>query len=674
MRSVLVLVLIAQMLSAQSTDDVTFRSSTNLVTVNVLVRGKDGKPIEGLKKEDFLVTENGKPQMLSVLEFQQLGMEPLGSVSVQEEPAAPNAGMAGSKRFRDRRLLVLYFDFSGMSIAEQMRTQQAAQQFIRDKLTASDLVSILSFASSLRTDLEFTADRQQMLDTIQKFRVGETGLPDAASVLSADPLNTETETSATAESTELDLFNTDRKLSALQTAVRNLAAIPEKKAFLYFSNGAGGSGAENQAQLRSTINAAVRANVSFYPIDVRGLVALAPGASAATAGPTGHGLYTGSTQQGQRTTQISEQDTLLALASDTGGKALIDNNDLTVGMVQAQLDLQSYYTLGFYSSNEKRDGKLRQIEVKLTGNLQTKLDFRSGYYADKDWNSSSSSDKERQLEEALLLGDPKTDLPIALEVNWFRLNSTRYFVPVALKIPGSALPLHRKGDQDTTQFDFIAQIRDSRKRIAGNVRDALKIKLPTEKSEQLKRRNILYDTGFTLAPGTYTIKFLARENSSGKIGTFETTFHIPDRPELSSVVWSSQKEPLKDALVNVEKNKKVLANHPLIHDGYKLVPSVSRLFRSDGNVYVYLEAYDPQSGPAPSIAATVSLFQGKKKVYESEPVMTHNLAANREGAAPVQLQLSFGKVPPGRYTAQVSVLDQLGQKFLWNRTELTLVP
>lgn len=661
-------VLTSLLLSAQQTPEVTFRSSTNLVTVNVTVRGKDGKPIDGLKAQDFALLENGKPQTISVFEFQQLSSEPAGTASVSGEDTPSTVG---SQRFRDKRLLVLYFDFAGMSIPEQLRTQQAARKFIRENLTASDLVSILSFGSDLRTDQEFTRDRDQLDTVIRGFRVGETNLPGVTAALT--DATTEDSDSASTDTGELDLFNTDRKLSALQTAVRGLAAIPEKKAFVYFSNGAGGSGAENQAQLRSTINAAVRANVSFYPVDVRGLVATVPGGSATEAGPTGTGLYTGSTQRGQRDKQLGEQDTLIALAGDTGGRALFDNNDLVLGVVQAQRDIQSYYTLGYYSTDPARDGRFRRVEVKLNNNLQAKLDFRSGYYSDKDWKSYSSSDKERQLEEALLLGDPQTDLPVALEVNWFRLNPTRYFVPIALKIPGSVLPLNRKGKDETTQFDFIAQVRDSRNRIAGNVRDFLRIKLPTEKAEELRRRSVLYDTGFTLAPGAYTVKFLVRENSSGKMGTFETKFRIPERPEISSVVWSSQREPLKEALANAEKNKKVLANHPLIQDGQKLIPSVTRTFRSEAPVFVYLEAYDPETRPNVSVAATVSLFQGKRKVFESEPQVAEKLAASRDGAAPVQLQLSLGKLPRGRYTAQVNVIDQIGHKFLWNRTDVLLV-
>ena len=445
-----------------------------------------------------------------------------------------------------------------------------------------------------------------------------------------------------------------------------MSRLPEKKALIYLSSGAGGSGPENQAQLRATINAAVRSNVSFYPVDVRGLQALPPGGAASATGAKGNAMFTGSAQRGQRDKQLSEQDTLNALAADTGGKALFDDNDLQLGMQQAQRDIQSYYTLGYYSTDSSRDGRFRKVTVKLKNpSLQAKLDYRSGYYGEKDWKALNSADKERQLQEALMLGDPQTDLQLALEVNWFRLNPTKFFVPIAVKIPGSSLDADRK----STEFDFIGQVRDSKGKVAGSVRDGIKLKLPPNATaEDLKKRNVLYDTGFTLAPGAYKAKFLVRENATGRMGTFETKFNIPEQPSISTVVWSNQREPLNAALASVEKNKKVLANHPLIRDGQKLVPSVSRMFRSGQNLYVYLEAYDTKSSPA----ATISLFRGKTKVMQSEPVFASAADPARAGAAPLQFQIPLEGVKPGRYVAQVSVIDPAGQKFAYERTPLVI--
>ena len=127
-----------------------------------------------------------------------------------------------------------------------------------------------------------------------------------------------------------------------------------------------------------------------------------------------------------------------------------------------------------------------------------------------------------------MLGDPVTDLTVALEVNYFRQARDRYFVPVSVKIPGSDIELARKGGAESTRLDFIGEVRDSKGQLQGTVRDEITVKLKGENAGQLAKRNLAYDTGFTLQPGAYTLKFLARENETGKMGTFETKFVVPD--------------------------------------------------------------------------------------------------------------------------------------------------
>ena len=127
-----------------------------------------------------------------------------------------------------------------------------------------------------------------------------------------------------------------------------------------------------------------------------------------------------------------QQETLYTLAADTGGKALLDQNDLSLGIAQAQKDIASYYILGYYSTNTALDGRYRRIKVQIGKNLTAKLDYRSGYFASKEFKQFNSTDRERQLQEALMLGDPVTDLTLALEVNYFR-QATRPLLRAGLR-------------------------------------------------------------------------------------------------------------------------------------------------------------------------------------------------------------------------------------------------
>jgi hypothetical protein len=395
-------------------------------------------------------------------------------------------------------------------------------------------------------------------------------------------------------------------------------------------------------------------------------------------------MYSGSSSRSAQSSFQGQQDTLYTLAADTGGKALLDNNDLGMGIIQAQKDISSYYILGYYSTNEALDGHFRRIKITLNPTMASKLgkplDYRTGYFASKEFKQFNSSDRERQLAEALLLGDPITDLSIAMEVDYFRLARASYFVPVAVKIPGSDIELARHGSSESTRLDFIGQVKDAKGVIAGNVRDYIEVKLKDEAASQLSKRTLQYDTGFTLAPGAYTLKFLARDNETGKMGTFETKFTIPDlttEPRflpISSVVLSNQREKLDAAVATAERDRRLLSSNPLVQDGLKLVPSVTRVFKKEQDMYVYLEAYEPTAETTQPLVATVSFYRGKVKAFETAPLQVTEGLNKTSKALPVRFSVPMAKLQPGRYTCQVSVLDPTAKKFAFWRAAMVLVP
>jgi VWFA-related protein len=675
-----------------------FGTTTQLVVEDVIVKSKDGTPLEGLKPTDFVITEDGKPQKISVFEFQKLedqaapapALAPAPAIAVDTpKPVVPAAIAAlpiapekpGELKYRNRRLMVMFFDMTSMPIQDQIRAQTAALKFLRTQMTASDLMAIMTFSSEVQVVTDFTADRDQLEKDIKKLVIGEgQGLEETVS----DDSAADTGAAFQQDDSEFNIFNTDRQLSALETAVRMLGSLNEKKALVYFASGMTRNGVDNQAQLQATINAAIRANVAFYPIDARGLVAQAPLGDATKGSPGGRGMYSGSSASAVTKNFQGQQETLYTLAADTGGKALLDNNDLSMGIVQAQKDIASYYIIGYYSTNEALDGHFRRIRISLKdGAISTKiakLDYRQGYFAGKQFNKFSASDKERQLSEALALGDPVTDMNLAMEVDYFRLARDRYFVPLAVKIPGTEIELAGHGGAESTRLDFIGEIKDAKGSTVANVRDNLEVKLKGETAQQLAKTTLEYDTGFTLPPGAYTAKFLTRENETGKMGTFQTRFVVPDLTAdqkylpISSVVLSNQREKLTAAVASAEKDKKVLAEHPLIQDGQKLIPSVTRVFRKDQNLYVYLEAYQPAAESTQPVMARVAFFRGKTKAFETDPLEVSEGLNPKTKAVPMKFSVPLAKLQPGRYTCQVSVMDPAAQKFAFWRANMVVLP
>jgi VWFA-related protein len=487
-----------------------FQSTTQLVVETVTVKDKDGKTIDGLTAKDFVVTENGQPQTISFCEFQQLDntpapppatvarlTEPKAAPNVTSTPIAPEA--PGDIRYRDRRLLALYFDMSAMPVPDQLRALQAAQKFLRSGIAAADLVALMEYeGGAVKVLQDFTADRDLLQQTIQKLIVGEgEGFQESDS----DDMASDTFSAFGQDDSEFNVFNTDRQLSAIQTAAKMLGNLNEKKALIYFASGMRLNGVDNQAQLRATTNAAIRANVALFTIDARGLVALPPMGDATHGSAGGASMYSGAGAMANMQSLQSSQDTMYTLASDTGGKALLDVNDLGRGILNAQEALSSYYIIGYYTTNSALDGKFRRVKIALKEITSAKLDYRQGYFGGKEFNKFTAADKERQLEEALMLGDPITDLTIAMEVNYFQLNHAEYYVPVVMKIPGSELALARRGGAERTVIDFIGEIKDEYGTTIQNIRDKVDIKLSGETAAELVKRPIEYDTGYTLAAG-----------------------------------------------------------------------------------------------------------------------------------------------------------------------------
>jgi VWFA-related protein len=685
----LTLIVLVSLLAAGQTpkEPARFQATTRLVVVNVEVKDRNGKPVEDLTRDDFELTEDGKPQKISVFEYQRLEIRPgTASPAVQVRPSKPNSEITpsppGAFRYQDRRLLVLYFDLSSMPAEDQIRARTAAEKFIREKMTPVDLVAIMSFSSELKVLQDFTDDRDWLMQALAGFRIGETsGLAGQAATGETEE-SEDTGAAFTADETEFNIFNTGRKLSALESATRMLASLPEKKGLVYFSSGVGKTGVENQSQLRATVNAAVRANVSFYSVDTRGLVAEAPLGDARSGGTRGSSMYSGSAQRERRDTFLNQQETLFTLAADTGGKALLDSNDLSIGIVQAQRDISSYYTLGYYSTNTAEDGKYRRIAVRVKAVEKAKLDYRSGYFAAKRFEDFNATERERQLEEALLLEDPITDLDVALEVDYFRRDRDRYIVPLAVKIPGSQIRLAQKSGAETTRLDFIGQVRNIRGFLMGTVRDHIQVKLRGENTSQLSRRNLEYDSAFTLPSGEYVLKFLVRENETGKMGTFETKFEIPNLDseksylKLSSVVWSNQREPLSDAVGGVKRDKRLIKNDPLVRDREKLIPSITKVFRKDQTLRVFFEVYNPgmvHGQKTANLKANVSLYRAQAKVFESEAIRVSEGQENRY-FLPVEFEIPLANLEIGRYVCQLNVIDEAGRKFAFRRTPLVLLP
>jgi len=665
------------------------RVTTELVLVNVIARDKKGNLVKDLKREDFTVFEDGKKQDISSFDFENV--DQLATAGPAEATVSGAAGQGALLKpaqtatinARDRRLVLLFFDFSAMDPEQIDRSVDAAKKFVQTKMQPADMIALVSLATNLRIDLDFTDDKAKItagLNTYtssqgQGFDNGTTGTAEGAA---------ETGGSFTVDDTDYNTFNADRKLLALQSMMQALGKIPQKKALVYFSNGITQSGVDNQSALRATTAAAVKANVSIYSLDIRGLEALPPGGEAQNASLHGQSAYSGQSILNDLNGNAASQDTLATLSSDTGGKAFFDSNDFGAVFSQVEKDTSAYYVLGFTSTNGLRDGRFRHLRVQLN-RPDVRLDYRSGYYAGRDFEHLNREDREQQLEDEMASELAQTDVVVYAGSAFFRQDESHYYLSVSLIIPGSQIPFVVEKNKDSATIDIIGEVLEGGKLRVGNLRDT--VKLAVESSQQVRRKNVQYNTGFVLAPGSYHLKFVVRENQTGRMGSFETDVQVPDLRKaplkMSSVVLSSQRVP-----ATVRKKG---APNPLVQDQSELVPNVTHVFTQDQHLYLQYEVYDaareknavketassPADGSAKAAAkpardavrvlSSIEFLQGTAKIYESKPIVVSEVTAPDRKAVIFLIDLPLQALKPGLYVCQANVIDDAAGTFAFPR-------
>ena len=650
-----------------------FRSGTELVLVNVVVRDRSGAVVRGLTRADFTVTEDDKPQQITSFDFEQLDKgdavatpEPEASIVLPEKPpaGAPAAKPAAPPKVdvRGRRLIVLFFDLSSMQPEEVDRAVKAAHDYVGQKLSPADLIAIASFSTSLQLDQDFTADREEIAAAVDSF--GGANASGFEAGTTGDTEDTpDTGGAFVADDTEFNIFSTDRRLDALQMLSDALSGIQQKKSVIYFSSGMSQSGTDNQVQLRRTIDRANRANVSIYAADMRGLQAQVPGGDATTASRRGTSPFSGASVRSQFASTASTQDTLTAMAEDTGGRAFFDSNSFGQVFDKVVNDTSAYYILGYSSTNANHDGRFRRIKVKLK-RTDVKLEYRSGYYAARDFAHSTKDDREQQLQDQLASDLSSTDLSAFVSSAYFRLATDRFYVPISIVVPGYQIPITKTTDKTKATLDVLGLVRDAQGRPIGRVRDT--VKLAPENADDLKKKTVQYETGLEMPPGKYHVKFVVRENQDGAFGSYETDIVVPDLKtspiKLSSVVIGTQLQP------SAKKNDP----NPLDRDGRELVPNVTHVVSAGQHLYFYYEVYDPAQPIR--LMTSIAFFRGRVRAFETPVVEATTLTAPDRKSAVFQFDVPAAALKPGLYTCQINVIDDGGGLFAFPRTQFYVRP
>ncbi len=236
----------------------TIRSTVDLVEIDVQVTDRNGKPLKGLNQEQFTVTEDGKAQKVSTFDYNDI--EKLETASATEEAPimVPIGSVASSQPIKamvhDHRMIVLFFDLTSLQPDDLLRSTRAAEKYLREQMTPADLVGIFAFGNTLKVIANFTNNRELLQQSVEALIPGHEAalaqLAEAATAANGEAAVTEdTGAAFTADDTEFNVFNTDRKLAAMEAVCEVLEGIPGKKSVIQFTSGVTQTGEENRSQL-----------------------------------------------------------------------------------------------------------------------------------------------------------------------------------------------------------------------------------------------------------------------------------------------------------------------------------------------------------------------------------------------------------------------------------------
>ena len=537
----------------------------NMVLVRTIVRDANGRPVSGLKKEDFRLFDNGKPQ-----EIDQFGVETSGGAAAVSARAAEKEpeGEAGSERPATdsipRKYQALYFDDVQMAFQDIVYARDAAERYLTATLTPAGRVGI--FTSSGQGTLDFTDDRSKLHEALFNLRPRPAFLresnacPDISeyqAYLIADQHDTAAIAIATNEyfqcncaslpaqaqqsclSEAANVVDGDAMrimqtgetentqiLRGLEQVVRRTAVLPGQRSVIFLSPGF--LFYHLETQISEISDRALRSNVIVNALDPRGLYVIIPGGDASkqnAAMPNDAGLMGQKSQLIQNSYSIAE-DVLVGLAADTGGQFFHNSNDLDKGFRQVGTLAEVSYVLAFSPRNLKPDGRFHKLKVSLANPKGFTLQARRGYCAPKASEDAAARAKE-EIEDAVYSQDELRELPIDVHTQFFKLNDSDVRLSVLTHLDMSSLRFQKAQDRNSDDLTFITVLFDrDGKYLTGKEKKVI-CHLRDDTLARLTRTGITLKMEFDVKPGTYMIRQIVRDSQAGQLSGLSRTVEIP---------------------------------------------------------------------------------------------------------------------------------------------------
>jgi len=679
--------------------EVTFRVEVNYVEEDVRVVDRNGNFVRGLKREDFQLTEDGKPQKVNTFGMVDIPITPVPRPLFMGPNAMPiEPDVASNERVMDGRLYLLLLDDYHTAPLRSQNVKELARKFVLEKLGPNDQAAVVPTSGVLRGSQDFTQNRRLLLDAISNF-VGQK-LPSAAVTKtesrSRDEANSRglSDTEAPEQIGPENRFTEDMdapertyKARAALNSLRNIAewmsAIQgRRKAIIYLSEGVDynlydmfvGSKPEVfnfenfnmiQQETWDTIQAASRSNVQIYPVDPRGLTSMAQ-ENIEISGLPLLGLHLGPETLNQEL-QTSQMN-LRQLAEETGGVAAVGTNDMNKAFDRIVQENSSYYVLGYYSSNEKRDGKLRSISVKVNGYQDAQVTYRKRYAAargkgPKNTAAGKTPDPAAgltaELMQAMAAPLPMTGLQLRLHAVPQKGSGKNASLKVIVQTLGKDLTFKQNNGVFSTKLSFSLGVFGKDGKAVFTERPDADLNLRPETHDRVTQNGVRMMRQMSVPPGRYQIRVAAQDSSKTKQGTAILDIDVPDFSKGDVVLSGVALAATADRSVATGSAQEALT----FGGSLPGPPSTLREFPANSEIATFVEVYD--NAPAPShrldVTATVKADDGRVVFTHSQEYSSDDLHG-APGGFGFSTRIPMAGWAPGLYVLTIDAKSRIGKQ------------
>ena len=700
------------------------RVNTALVQTDVMVFDKQGKFVDGLKRDQFALKIDGKPRDISFLERIAAGSR---NEEAQLAAARGSAGNPGAIPLDRGRTIFFFIDDIHLSAGSMKQTRLLLQRFIDHEMGQNDEAAITSSSGQIgflqqltddkrvlqaaterlvsRTYMTKDAERppmseyQAQLIEAQNYDVFEYFVEELMRLSYQLPRNMAAEIiqGRASQMAQQTGFLSMATLNSLKALVKNSAGLPGRKLIFVISDGflLDNRNSDSYDRLRQVTSAAATSGVIIYSIDARGLTSGMPDSSGEQPlDPSGRLSRSTGGEQG------ATQNGLNALAADTGGRAFFNSNSLSPAVTAALKETSAYYLLAWRpEDDEQRNRKPRRIEVSVNGRSDLLVRVRRSIGELSPPESASRKPNPASPKTPSLMGDalrspyPKSDLPVAISLNFLDVAQVGATLTTSIKISTNSLALDAaQGAPSMAEMDVAGGVFDDHGKPVSTFNKHLTIKSKSGDTKAQPPDSVFYNHFCTIKPGLYQVRVAAVDIKQGRAGSAVRWIEIPDLESkaltLSSLLVGERKlesenqsstpdeseagktaSALRQVFLNVDHHfarSSHLRFWTFVYNaiggaaGAEATPvPASQGTTAPGNSLPASSTIGP--GNIPDLAVQVQLFR------DNEPVITMPLHKIQvEGTSdlrrlPYAAEVTLDGLQPGRYLLMVTVIDRVAK-------------